>query len=237
MKNWWSSHQHILLTLTRRRPCLYSIKYIIKLYFFHTELRTIVHLFHTALHLLHTELLYILSLLSYIRTQRGEEQHPLADEEVGGPVPTTAKKAWHSVYSRGLQRDVVYLGWPIAPLVFGPKCGGGGGGGVARSQPMTTAVHRSPNKLWRSNCIFNLWFTLWWAFSMRQRLCSCRTGQQEMRRRVGSIEPRAQTESCSLPMLPGNPTRCARHFIQGKLCIWNFLLSTLHCYPSHSHLC
>jgi hypothetical protein len=30
------------------------------------------------------------------------------------------------------------------------------GGGVAGSQPMRTAVHRSPNKLWRSNSIFNL---------------------------------------------------------------------------------
>ncbi len=33
----------------------------------------------------------------------------------------------------------------------------GEGGGVAGSQPMSTAVHRSPNKLWRSNSIFNLW--------------------------------------------------------------------------------
>jgi hypothetical protein len=34
----------------------------------------------------------------------------------------------------------------------------GGGGAVAGSRPMSTAVHRSPNKLWRSNFIFNLWF-------------------------------------------------------------------------------
>ncbi len=33
-------------------------------------------------------------------------------------------------------------------------------GGVAGSQPMSTAVHRSPNKLWRSNAIFNLWAQL-----------------------------------------------------------------------------
>jgi hypothetical protein len=39
-------------------------------------------------------------------------------------------------------------------LVYEPKCGGGG---VAESQPLSTAVHRSPNKLWRSNSIFNLW--------------------------------------------------------------------------------
>ncbi len=40
-------------------------------------------------------------------------------------------------------------------LVYEPECGGSGG--VAGSQPMSTAVHRSPNKLWRSNSIFNLW--------------------------------------------------------------------------------
>jgi hypothetical protein len=32
----------------------------------------------------------------------------------------------------------------------------GGGGEVAGSQPMSTAVHRSPIKLWRSNSIFKL---------------------------------------------------------------------------------
>ncbi len=37
-----------------------------------------------------------------------------------------------------------------------PNAGGRGGGGVAGSQPMSTAVHRSPNKLWRYNSIFNL---------------------------------------------------------------------------------
>jgi hypothetical protein len=33
----------------------------------------------------------------------------------------------------------------------------GGGVWVAGSQSMSTAVHRSPNKLWRSNSIFYLW--------------------------------------------------------------------------------
>ncbi len=42
-----------------------------------------------------------------------------------------------SLHNRGLQRDVVYLSWPIAPLVYEAKCGGG----VAGSQPMRTAVH------------------------------------------------------------------------------------------------
>ncbi len=40
-------------------------------------------------------------------------------------------------------------------LVYEPKSGEGGGG-VTGSQPMSTAVHRSPNKRWRSNSIFNL---------------------------------------------------------------------------------
>jgi hypothetical protein len=42
-------------------------------------------------------------------------------------------------------------------LVYEPKSGEGG---VAGSQPISTAVHRSPNKLWRSNSIFNLQYIL-----------------------------------------------------------------------------
>ncbi len=42
-------------------------------------------------------------------------------------------------------------------LVFEPKCRGTGvGGGVAASQPTSAAIYRSPNKIWRSNSIFNL---------------------------------------------------------------------------------
>ncbi len=40
-------------------------------------------------------------------------------------------------------------------LVNEPKCGGRGG--VAGSQPMSTGVHRSQKKHWRSNSVFNLW--------------------------------------------------------------------------------
>jgi hypothetical protein len=40
--------------------------------------------------------------------------------------------------------------------LYEPKCGGWEGG-VAGSQPMSTAIHRSPNKLWRSNSI---WFSV-----------------------------------------------------------------------------
>ncbi len=39
------------------------------------------------------------------------------------------------------------------------KCGGRGGG-VVGSQPMSTAAHKRPSKLWRSNSIFNLFSNL-----------------------------------------------------------------------------
>jgi hypothetical protein len=46
----------------------------------------------------------------------------------------------------------------ICRYVFGPPGSGSisqrFGSGVAGCQPMSTAVHRSPNELWRSNCIF-----------------------------------------------------------------------------------
>jgi hypothetical protein len=45
----------------------------------------------------------------------------------------------------GLQRDVVYFGWPIAPSDMNPNAAGGGGGWrVAGSQPMSTAVNMEP---------------------------------------------------------------------------------------------
>jgi hypothetical protein len=54
--------------------------------------------------------------------------------------------------AEGLQRNVVYLGLPIAPSSMSPNAGGGGSCGVS---PMSTAVHKiKPNKLWRSNSIF-----------------------------------------------------------------------------------
>jgi hypothetical protein len=47
------------------------------------------------------------------------------------------------------------LSWlTYSVLVYEPKCGGSGG--VAGSQPVSTAVHRSPNKLCRSYSILNL---------------------------------------------------------------------------------
>ncbi len=59
----------------------------------------------------------------------------------------------------GLQRDVVYLGWPIAPSYMSPNAGVGGSCGVSANE------YSSTNKLWRS--IFNLWYcglvSLWLA--------------------------------------------------------------------------
>ncbi len=37
---------------------------------------------------------------------------------------------------------------------------GGGGCWGAGSQPMSTAVHRNPKKLWKSNSIFKLWLVV-----------------------------------------------------------------------------
>ncbi len=62
---------------------------------------------------------------------------------------------WRTVSSgipRGSQRDVVYIGWPIAPSYMSPNVGGW----VAGTQPMSTAVHMEPKKRLRSNSIFNL---------------------------------------------------------------------------------
>jgi hypothetical protein len=47
--------------------------------------------------------------------------------------------------TRRLQRDVVYPWLTNSDLVYEPKCGGRGR--VAGYQPMSIAVHRSPNKL------------------------------------------------------------------------------------------
>jgi hypothetical protein len=63
------------------------------------------------------------------------------------------------VIPRGSQRDVVYLSWPMAPLVFmRPNAGEGGRCEVpANENSCTHHVTWSPNKLWRSNSILNLW--------------------------------------------------------------------------------
>ncbi len=59
----------------------------------------------------------------------------------------------HKNFSRGWQRDDVYLvGLPIEPSYMSPNAGGWGG---MPSQWVQLCTWR-PNKLWRSNSIFNL---------------------------------------------------------------------------------
>ncbi len=62
------------------------------------------------------------------------------------------KISWHCPFKyKVMLRAVVYLGWPIAPSYMSPNAGGVGG--VSANEH---SVHRSSNKLWRSNSIFNL---------------------------------------------------------------------------------
>ncbi len=65
--------------------------------------------------------------------------------------------------SQGITK-ICRLSWLTnSALIYEPKCGGRGC--VAGSLPMSTSVHRSPNKLWRSNSIFNLCcFQFYWFF-------------------------------------------------------------------------
>ncbi len=58
----------------------------------------------------------------------------------------------------GLQRDVVYLNWPLAPSHMSPNAGGRGElRGLSQRVQLCTW---SPNKHWRSTYIFNLWEAL-----------------------------------------------------------------------------
>ncbi len=66
-----------------------------------------------------------------------------------------------SLAFRGSQRDVVYYGWPIAPSYMSSNAGGRGWGGLRGHSQSIQLWHNahctwSPNKLWRSNSIFNL---------------------------------------------------------------------------------
>jgi hypothetical protein len=76
------------------------------------------------------------------------------------PLSRPSAKCNHKRYereivdTRGLQGDVVYLCWLIAPLVYEPKCGRGCCGVSANENSCAHHVTWSPNKLWRSNSIF-----------------------------------------------------------------------------------
>ncbi len=69
-----------------------------------------------------------------------------------------SKKIWKVTTGLSWARAgdyVVYLGWPIAPLYMSPNAGGGG---KLRGLTQWVQLYKwSPNKLWRSNSIFNLW--------------------------------------------------------------------------------
>ncbi len=72
----------------------------------------------------------------------------------------TLKCTFYDIWSRAArwsQRDV-YLSWPIAPSYMCPNAGGGGGCGVTANEYSFAqcTLHMEPNKLWRSNSIFNL---------------------------------------------------------------------------------
>ncbi len=74
------------------------------------------------------------------------------------------------VYKIGLSQGVTKrcrLSWLTNnALAYEPKCGRGG---LAGSQPMSTAVHRSPHKLWRSHYILNLWAQLFRGYFIKRR--------------------------------------------------------------------
>ncbi len=62
------------------------------------------------------------------------------------------------LYCQGVtKRDVVYLGWPIAPSYVSPNAGGGGGvlRGLSQWVQLYTGAQR--NLIWRSNSI---WFSV-----------------------------------------------------------------------------
>jgi hypothetical protein len=64
-------------------------------------------------------------------------------------------------YGEGVtKRCRLFLLANSAPSYMSKNAGRGGSSGVSASE--YTAVHRSPNKLWRSNSIFNLW--VWYIF-------------------------------------------------------------------------
>ncbi len=64
------------------------------------------------------------------------------------------KTTFKNVADKGVTKRCCLSWLTNSALAYEPKCGGRGR--VAGSQPMSTAVHRSLNKLWRSNSIFNL---------------------------------------------------------------------------------
>jgi hypothetical protein len=69
-------------------------------------------------------------------------------------LPSRHSNPWFLPTNQGVTKKYRLSWLTNSARVYEPKSGGRGV--VAGSQPMSTAVHRSPNKLWRSNSIFNL---------------------------------------------------------------------------------
>ncbi len=92
--------------------------------------------------------------------QRAEEDRRPMEDDSG-----SAGRSFQTLYElvliarQGVTKRCRLSWLTNSALVNELKCRGRGG--VAGSQPMSTAVHRSPNKLWRSNSIFDL---CWKAF-------------------------------------------------------------------------
>ncbi len=84
--------------------------------------------------------------------------HGFQEHHDGRSVPNFSTSFMVNVWldpTRGLQIDVVYLVWPIAPSYMSPNAGVGGD---AESQPWVQLyTGLSPNKLWKSNSILILW--------------------------------------------------------------------------------
>ncbi len=133
----------------------------------------------------------------------------------------------HWFWSGVLQRDDVYLGWPIAPLYMSPNAGGGGGG--AGSKPMSTAVHGSPNKLWRSNSVVNLWF---WSTGSRSGSRRAKTTHRNRKKEkekfhvlkcwMFSVEGWRRL-LCSLNVITGGTGLSKFQFLVNKFCAFRSL--------------
>jgi hypothetical protein len=94
---------------------------------------------------------------------------PLPWRRGGKWYEEVCKQLWHLRMEKSQSSSLPFTCWQaggykkmssilvdqMAPSYMSPNSCGGGGGGCGVSQP-STAVHRSPNKLGRSNSILNL---------------------------------------------------------------------------------
>ena len=79
-------------------------------------------------------------------------------KNAGNKPPRELDASYYCIVAAGRQwvTKRCRLSWLTnSVLVYEPKCGGGESCGASA---ISTAVHRSLKKLWRSNSIFNLWW-------------------------------------------------------------------------------